>query len=427
MTEQAEAEIRSEPGPEAPRENALQAMASRHRLRAAQDKATFNAALRVAFGRMAADCPGLDGVVQNVDTRQAALAEVLDLIESGMFLAILEGRRDAMGLVVACPTVMAGMIEAQTTGRVDTSTPPKRKPTRTDAALMAPMVDAFLRRVDQRCAELPQSDIVSGYVYGSYLDDPRPLGLMLDDGQFHIMHLRVSLGFGAKEGDWYFIVPEPLEAMPASSEIDQAELEARDWQDRLQVAVGGSEVVIKATLGRVQITLTEAMRLRPGDVLRLPETALETLVLETITHEPLGIGRLGQARGQRAVRLTADPGVLSDTMGASATQLALPAQIIPFAAPQAAFVPDTEANSIMQERFGEEHSLRQPPSSERPENFGLPGEESAMPAEPMDGSEGIGNMEQGDFGGIDDLDMSLGSDELPEMPPFDAPPFDPDQ
>ncbi|TVP70642.1 MAG: hypothetical protein EA339_12860 [Rhodobacteraceae bacterium] len=400
MTEQAEAEIRSDPGPEVQRDSALQAMARRHRIRAEQDQAAFGAALRVAFGRMAADCPGLDGVVQNVSSRQAALAEVLDMIEPGVFLAILEGRGEAMGLVVACPVVMAGMIEAQTTGRVDTFMPPKRKPTRTDAALMAPMIDAFLRRVDQRCAELPQGEVVTGYVYGSYLDDPRPLGLMLDEGQFHIIHLRVSLGFGAKEGDWYLIVPEPVAGKAAPNDIDQAEAEERDWQERLQVAVGSSEVVVKATLGRVQITLTEALRLRPGDVLRLPESALETLVLESITHEPLGIGRLGQARGQRAVRLTADPGVLNDMMGASAKQLALPAQIIPFAAPQAAFVPESDIGSVMQKRFGEDHSL-QPGSMADPfpEAFALdePEQGMAQPLSPEDESSEGFDMEPAPF------------------------------
>lgn len=340
MTEQADSDNITTADNQAPRDNALVAMATRHRAIAAQERAAFGAALRVAFGRMAAQCQGLDAVVTKVETRSAALAELLDLMETGVFLAVLEGPGDRMGLVMACPMVLAGMVEAQTTGRVDPAVPPKRKPTRTDAALMSPLVDAFLRLVEQRCADLPQAGLVSGYVYGSYLDDPRPLGMMLDDGVFQVIHLRVSLGFGAKEGDWFLILPDTAEdsARPAQA---QSEMDVeRDWQERLSIAVSGSAVEVSAILGRVQITLSDALQLRPGDIVQLPEAALETLSLESINHDPLGIGRLGQARGQRAVRLTADPGVLTDSMGASALAPAMAAQIIPFRPPQASFLPD---------------------------------------------------------------------------------------
>lgn len=340
MTEQANSDITSTASDQTQAANALLTIATRHRAVEAQERAVFGAALRVAFGRMAAEYQGLDAVVQSVDARQAALAEVLDLMETGVFLAVLEGRGERMGLVMACPTLLAGMIEAQTTGRVDPGTVPKRKPTRTDAALLSPMVDAFLRLVEQRCAGLPQADLVRGYVYGSFLDDPRPLGMMLDEGLFQVIHLRVSLGFGAKEGDWFLILPDMSEEVCCPDDTQTEAEAARDWQERLTVAISASEVEVSAILGRVQITLSEALRLRPGDIVQVPETALETLTLESINHEPLGIGRLGQARGQRAVRLTADPGVLTDLMGANASRLALTAQIIPFKPPQASFVPD---------------------------------------------------------------------------------------
>lgn len=346
MTEQADSENTTAADHQAQQENALISMATRHRAIAAQERAAFGAALRVAFGRMAAQIHGLDATVTAVETRSAALAELLDLMETGMFLAVLEGPGERMGLVMACPMVLAGMVEAQTTGRVEETVPPKRKPTRTDAALMSPMVDRFLRLVEQRCGDLPQSGLVSGYVYGSYLDDPRPVGMMLDDGLFQVIHLRVSLGFGAKEGDWFLVLPDPAQdsarAVAAQSEMDAES----DWQERLSVAVQGSAVEVTAVLGRVQIALSDALRLRPGDIVQLPETALESLSLQSINHDPLGIGRLGQARGQRAVRLTADPGVLTDAMGASAQIPAMSAQIIPFRPPQASFMPDTAPGDV---------------------------------------------------------------------------------
>ena len=313
----------------AARDNALGKMATRHRVAQAQERAVFVAALRVAFGRMSADCPGLDGIVQDVTIRQGALAEVLDLAEPGMFLALLDGQGERMGLLMASAPVLAGMVEAQASGRVDKGHAPPRMPTRTDAALLAPMIDTFLRLIESRCADLPQAAMVSGYGYGSFLDNPRPLALMLEEGVFHILHLRVALGFGAKEGDWFVILPDPEPSPRLSAQQNAADAGLdQDWQERLHVAIGDSGVVLNSVLCRMQLTLTDALRLRAGDVLRLPDTTLETLTLESIAQTPLGIGRLGQARGQRAVRLTADPGLLVDATGASVPMIALPASIL---------------------------------------------------------------------------------------------------
>lgn len=318
----------------------LQRMATRHLELAAQERAAFAAALRVAFGRMAADVPGLDSVVQQVDFADLGLAEMLDLVEPGMFMAILEGQGEAMGLAVACPNVLAAVIEAQTTGRVDTAPVPPRAPTRTDAALIAPCLDTFLSLAGQLCADLPQAGLVTGYVYGSYLADPRPLGLMMDDRSYHVLHLRVSLGFGARIGDLRVFLPKSGAGPARAAQAPTAQEAARNWQEQLEYAVQASEVVVTAVLARLSISLSDALRLRPGDILKLPESALETLRIETISQDPICLGRLGQARGQRAVRLTSDPGVLTDPMGADAQQPPLAAKVIRFSPPQAAFVPD---------------------------------------------------------------------------------------
>lgn len=345
---------------------ALGQMASRHRIAAGKERAAFEGALRVAFGRMAADCPGLEGMVSQVSLQNASLAEVIEQAEPGMFLALLEGQKEGMGLVMICPVTLAGMIEAQATGRVDSSLPPRRKPTRTDASLIAPMIEAFLRQVEARCATLPQADLVSGFDYGSFLDDPRPLGLMLDDGDYLTIRLQVSLGAGAKKGEWILVVPlgEPTR-LRDGNEGHAAETASRDWEARLEATVRKSPVHLEAVLCRIQMPLTEALRLRPGDLLRLPDSALEALALESITHQPLGIGRLGQARGQRAVRLTAEPGNLTDATGVSISPVALSASILHFRPPQAAFVPEDQVEQTPQQ---EEHFPSGPAQTDALEN-----------------------------------------------------------
>ena len=344
---------------------ALGQMASRHRIAAEKERAAFEGALRVAFGRMAADCPGLEGMVSQVSLQNASLAEVIEQAEPGMFLALLEGQKERMGLVMICPVTLAGMIEAQATGRVENSLPTRRKPTRTDASLLAHLIVAFLRHLEARCAALPQAELVSGFDYGSFLDDPRPLGLMLDDGDYLTVRLHVSLGAGAKEGEWILVLPRSEATQLHDGEGHAAETASRDWEARLEATVRKSPVHLEAVLCRIQMPLTEALRLRPGDLLRLPDSALEALALESITHQPLGIGRLGQARGQRAVRLTAEPGNLTDATGVSISPVALPASILPFRPPQAAFVPEDQVEQTPQQ---EEHFPSGPAQTDALEN-----------------------------------------------------------
>lgn len=283
----------------------LTRMAQRNRAKAAQQGSIFQAALSQAFGRMCAGYSGLDGTVAHVSRRTVSLAELVDLTEPGMFLALLEGPGDGMGMVWLCPVTVAALVEVQTTGQVlpCTGNPsPPRLPTRTDAALLAPMVDSFLNQMTTRCAELPESAVVGGYFYGSFLDDRRPIGVVLDDLDYELVTLRVALAQGRVTGTWTLVLPQPnapAETVPA---------EDRDWQSRMAGAVENSAVSLNAVLCRVRLTLGEALALAPGDVLQVPDSALETLGLRAMGGAQIASGRLGQARGFRAVRLTVDPG-----------------------------------------------------------------------------------------------------------------------
>ncbi|MCC1481233.1 FliM/FliN family flagellar motor switch protein [Roseibaca sp. Y0-43] len=281
-------------------------MTRRNRAKAAQQGAAFQAALSQAFGRMCAGYPGLTGAVTHVARRRVSLAELVDLTEPGMFLALLEGPGDAMGMAWLCPATLAALIEAQTTGQVTpgaAASAPPRLPTRTDAALLAPMIDSFLHQISQRCAELPEAEAVSGFVYGSFLDDRRPVGVVMDDVDYDLFSLDLDLAQGRVSGTWTLALPRPAPTQDTPAPMAEAE----EWQTRMAGAVENSPVTLNAVLCRFKLTLKEALDLSVGDVLRVPDSALETLGLTTISAAQIATGRLGQARGFRAVRLIADP------------------------------------------------------------------------------------------------------------------------
>lgn len=299
----------------------LSRMAQRHRAQAVQQGAALQAALSQAFGRMCAAYPGLDGQVSGLSRKTVSLAELVELTEPGMFLALLEGPGDGMGMVWLCPVALAALVEAQTTGQVRAVTGPAgapRLPTRTDAALLAPMVDMFLHHIGGRCAELPEAGLVTGYQYGSFLDDRRPIGVVLEDEEYELFSMRIALAQGAISGTWTLVVPCPSKAVPAARTED-----ADDWTQRLSQTVERSPVSLNAVLCRFKLSLHEALGLTEGDVLRIPESALEALELSAQGGAQVAEGRLGQARGFRAVRLTGDPATAMRDMGRKVPALRL--------------------------------------------------------------------------------------------------------
>jgi flagellar motor switch protein FliM len=163
------------------------------------------------------------------------------------------------------------------------------------------MVDSFLHHMSERCAEMSDVADVGGFLYGSFLDDRRPIGVVLDDIEYDLLRLRISLAQDMVVGTWTLVLPRPSPSRPAS--LDDAD----DWDSRLAGAVVNSPVVLDAVLCHFRLTLKEALALTEGDVLRVPESAMEMLGLTAIGGAHVATGRLGQARGFRAVRLTADP------------------------------------------------------------------------------------------------------------------------
>lgn len=285
----------------------LMRMARRGQAQAAQQQQALRMALSQAFGRMCAGCPGLDGGVTRVARRHMSLAELVEMTEPGTFLALLQAPDDGMGMAWLCPGLLAALVEAQTTGQVLAMPPgdaPPRLPTRTDAALIAPMIDNFLHQVSERCAELPEAGLLGGYAYGSFLEDSRPMGVVLEDVEYELFSMQVALAQGAVTGTWTLVVPRPQADKPCADKDDAAE-----WEDRLNDTVSRSAVALNAVLCRLKLTLNEALALQKGDILRVPESALETLGLSALGGAQVASGRLGQARGFRAVRLIADPHV----------------------------------------------------------------------------------------------------------------------
>jgi flagellar motor switch protein FliM len=286
---------------------------------------------RMALARSARDALGLALDVTGLRIKTQSLAEVLELPFDHALISVLQGPSEGMGLMLMTPEVLAGVIEVQTYGKVGTTPVDPRKPTRTDAAMVAPLLDAALIELEQQLVE--EADLVwaGGFRYASFLDDARPLGLLMEDISYRLLSAEVSLGLGARKGSIYMALPAkgrglgPAYASPAQLEDTVG---AQSFSQDFAAQVDASACVLEAILARVSLPLGQVMALNVGAVVPLGRATIDRLGLSGINGAQLTEGKLGQHRGMRAIRLSLPQGDANwqDSAATSSRDLAASAQ-----------------------------------------------------------------------------------------------------
>ena len=180
-------------------------------------------ALRLALGRAGQAVPGLGLEVAGLTEARLSLSELLDLPPDRALLAMIEGPGEALGLIALSPGVLATLIEAQTTGRVGQGDPAVRKPTRTDAAMSAGLIDRVLTGLGAELDASPDRVWAGGFRYASFLEDPRPLELLLEDTPYRVFRAALTLATGARQGEVLLALPAagrgkaPATALPLTA------------------------------------------------------------------------------------------------------------------------------------------------------------------------------------------------------------------
>ncbi|WP_431299591.1 FliM/FliN family flagellar motor switch protein [Tabrizicola sp. BL-A-41-H6] len=259
---------------------------------------------RLALARAARNGLGLDVEFRRMSVRRTSLAELLELPPDRALLALLDGPEAGLGLLMLSPPVLSAFIEVQTIGRVSPQPAPGRKPTRTDAAMVAGVIDAALVEMDDILAE--EADLIwaGGFRYASYLEDARPLGLLLEDDAYRVLVAEVALAGGVKTGEVILALPaQGRGRRPAVDAKAEADLAGPQFTSALGAQVMQVDCTLLAVLGRLSLPLSRVMAIAVGEVLPLPAAALDAVSLETQDGRRLAAGKLGQNRGMRAVKL----------------------------------------------------------------------------------------------------------------------------
>lgn len=260
-------------------------------------------AWKQAFARAARDRVGLDMTVESVSDDRRSLAELLDSLPEQALLAVLDGPESSLGLIVLSSALLAAVIEMQTIGRLSPVAPMGRRPTRTDAAMSAPLVDAALAGLELALLASPDLIWTAGFRYASFLEEARPLGLLLEDIPYRLLSCALDIGSGARQGQVILALPAEGKGPRPVTAASQPEGVDEEWQAALGASVMESEVTLHGVIGRLRMPLGKARGMRPGMLLPLGDSLAAEISIVAAGGQRLAVGRLGQHRGMRALKI----------------------------------------------------------------------------------------------------------------------------
>ncbi|MCX7644736.1 MAG: FliM/FliN family flagellar motor switch protein [Rhodobacteraceae bacterium] len=264
-------------------------------------------ALADAIRRVAEQALSLAAVPAEPQLRRATPDEIVEGLPEHAFLGLLAGPAGGTGLVCLDPGALSAIIEMRTIGRVTSRPPLPRRPTRTDAAMTADVIDAMLAAFEAPLAATEDARWASGWRFQSFLPEPRPVPVMLEEAPHRVIEVDLSFGAAGKPGRLLLALPAAGRAVPLPDpepEPGAAQgAAAAAWRRAVGEAVEGAEASLGTVLGRVRLALADLAALAPGDRIAFPLAALGAVLLTGPGGVPVATGRLGQSGGLRAVRI----------------------------------------------------------------------------------------------------------------------------
>ena len=276
---------------------------------AAPRKAEGARHLSRGLARAVSRIPGVVGSCPEPARRSASLPELLDLIDSESFVALIADPGGDLGLAVFDPVATVALVEALTIGRLSRTPPPGRRATPTDAQLLSEVIDTALADHDAQAG--PEDGHRASFRFQRFPTDYRLLELVLEAPRFDLIVQPLAL-LGEdvrRDGQFLLALPQPASAdaqgatPPATGRRAPITGRGDAWSRALEAQVLAAPAQLNAVLGRVKMPLSEVMGLGVGSRVILPLSNLEEVELEALDGELLGSGRLGQFRTMRAVRL----------------------------------------------------------------------------------------------------------------------------
>lgn len=267
--------------------------------------ATLTSVLGFALARAGRSTADLVIKPTEITESRAVLSSLEDEISECDLLALIEGPDSQFGLLVADCHLVASVVEMQTIGRVVASNMPDRSATPTDASLCADFFDRILEgwETETASAGLSENEHVCGFRFAYQLDSFRAATMVLPEVSYQRFTARLDLGDGVKQGAISLFFPVPAAKPIADIPLDGS----GEGVTAPSAILLGSKVELHAVLHRVRMPLDDLTNLHEGMTVTLPQDALDAVALDDLSGRQVAICRLGQLKGQRALRMKVAP------------------------------------------------------------------------------------------------------------------------
>lgn len=270
-------------------------------------KGEADQAWALALARAARDAASLPLDVTAQSAARRSLDEILELPPERALIALLDGPEEAQGMIALSFEVTSAVVEIQTVGKLAANPAAPRRPTRTDAAMTSILIDRALWYLGDLLGESDEQAWAGGFRYASHLEDPRMLGLLLEDQSYRLLECEISLGDAPRKGMILLALPALGRGHPTSRRrAEDLAKEEADFTLGLTEQVLASECKLEAVLAKRRLTLAEIMRMEAGWVLPLGPAQLERIRLQGSDGRDIAAAKLGQHRGMRALKLVAE-------------------------------------------------------------------------------------------------------------------------
>jgi len=256
-------------------------------------------ALRLALSKAAQDELSLALRVQGVVESRVNQPGLLEALSDDLLLLLLEGPQGGLGVAALDIQALAALIEVQTMGQVLKMPATQRRATATDSAMCEPLLGRALQEFEGHLAGSAAERWAAGFRCGERVENLRLLGLRIEEMDFRLFRISLDMADGAKQG-------ELLLALPADGCVQRKTGAdgGRGWARKLQKTVQASHVELLAVLHRTQMPLAVATAFKTGDLVPVPQSAIGEVQLEGTDGRLVGVARLGQQNGYRALRIT---------------------------------------------------------------------------------------------------------------------------
>ncbi|WP_377504488.1 FliM/FliN family flagellar motor switch protein [Octadecabacter sp. R77987] len=276
-------------------------------------------ALRLAISRAADRTVGLRLTVLGQSDEVMTLDGVIDEMNADHMLISVMSGDDLLGLLAIDPELRACLIEMQTMGNLSPVAAEPRKVTSADAALAAPVADAFLAMLNETAVGTQLAGWAAATQVGPPLECPRAAGLVLPDGAYRLVRLSLDFGIGERQGELCLALPEHRNPRAAPKD-EQA---SAGWRNSFHEQVLGAQANVNAVLHKMRMPMAQVENLTLGQVIPLSGTRVTSVKLVGPDGQVITTARLGKMAGQRAVRVETGNADALDAVDQPDTRLAV--------------------------------------------------------------------------------------------------------